>query len=141
MLEDDRAHIRFPKLRWTKRGKRPSILLAFDADTEAFTFIGEESEEQRDYLGEIAALLSDGSWRTVKEIAAPTKDDGAGINDKTVKRVLAEHPDVFEMRTGDAARQLGRRPDAELWGLRLEPSEEPHPTLLDDQLGTEGGTS
>src|SRR5262249_2130836 len=36
-LDDDRSRLRFPKLRWAKRGRRPAILLAFDADTETFS--------------------------------------------------------------------------------------------------------
>ena len=68
MLADDRSRVRFPKVRWAKRGKRPSILLAYDADTETFSYIGEESDEERDYVEEIAALLADGKWRTEREI-------------------------------------------------------------------------
>ena len=108
MLSDDRTQVRFPKLRWAKRGKRPAILLAFDPDTEAFSYLGEESEEERDYLAEIQDLLADGKWRIAKEIAAPKSDGGIGANVDLVKKVLGEHPDVFESRTGDAAKQLGR---------------------------------
>jgi hypothetical protein len=126
MLADDRTQIRFPKLRWTKRGKRPTILLAFDPDTEAFTYIGEESEEERDYLAEIADLLADGRWRIVKEIAAP-KDKpkarrGIGANVDTIKTVLEEHPDVFESRTGEAAKEVGRSAAAIVWQLKPTPA-------------------
>lgn len=78
MLSDDRTQVRFPKLRWAKRGKRPTILLGFDPETEAFTYLGEESEEERDYLAEILALLGNGNWRTPKEIAAP-RDKGGSV--------------------------------------------------------------
>ena len=64
MLEDDRTQIRQPKLRWARRGKGPTLLFAFDPDTEAFSYIGEQSEEERDYLAEIRELLADGEWRT-----------------------------------------------------------------------------
>jgi hypothetical protein len=121
MLKDDRTQVRFPKLRWTKRGKRPTILLAFDPDTESFTYIGEESEEQRDYLAEIKALLADGRWRTPKEIAAPQdkpKDKrGIGANVDTVKAVLEEHPETFASRTGAAAKEVERSPQATVWQL------------------------
>ena len=53
MLDDDRTQLRFPKLRWAKRGKRPTILLAFDPDTEAFTLPRRGAEDERDYLAEI----------------------------------------------------------------------------------------
>jgi hypothetical protein len=127
MLADDRTQIRQAKLRWAKRGKGPTLLMAFDPDTEAFTYIGEESVEERDYLGEITALLGDGRWRIVKEIAAPKdkpKDKrGIGANVDTIKKVLEEHPDVFESRTGEAAKELGRKPNATLWGLKKEPAD------------------
>ncbi len=38
-----------------------------------------------------------------------------------VKRALAEHPDVFESRTGDAAKAVGRSALATVWQLRTEP--------------------
>jgi putative DNA primase/helicase len=117
MLSDDRTQVRFPKLRWTKRGKRPTILLAFDPDTEAFSYIGEESEEERDYLAEITALLDDRRWRIAKEIAMPKGRGGIGANVDTIKDVLAEHPDVFESRTGEAAQKLGRSAQATVWQL------------------------
>jgi hypothetical protein len=124
MLDDDRTRVRFPKLRWAKRGKRPPILLAFDPETEAFSYIGEESEEERDYLAEILELLADGTWRTVKEIA-DKKAGGIGANEKTVGDVLKEHPDVFESRTGEAAKAVGRSPRATVW--RLHPVQEAQP--------------
>ena len=116
-LDDDRTQIRFPKLRWAKRGRRPAILLAFDPDTEAFSYLGEETEEDRDYLGEITGLLADGTWRTVKEIATKRDKGGIGANDETVRQLLDTHPDMFEARTGDAAKALGRSSRATLWQL------------------------
>jgi len=121
MLDDDRTQVRQPKLRWAKRGKGPTLLLAFDAETEAFTFIGEESEVERDYLAEISGLLADGRWRTAKEAAAPSGKGGIGANVDTIKKVLEEHPDVFESRTGEAAKALDRKPQATIWQLVEEP--------------------
>ena len=118
MLDDDRTQIRFPKLRWARRGKRPAILLAFDPDTEAFTYLGEESEVERDYLAEVTDLFADGRWRTGKEIAVPKTKGGIGANIDTIKAVLDEHPDVFVSRTGEAAKELGRSGQATVWQLR-----------------------
>ena len=137
MLADDRTQIRQAKLRWAKRGKGPTLLMAFDPDTEAFTYIGEESEEERDYLAEIVALLADGRWRTPREIAAP-KDKpkpkrGIGANIDTVKTVLGEHPDTFDSRTGAAAKEVGRSPQATVWQLRSEQGDIPAQTTLDDE--------
>jgi hypothetical protein len=118
ILEDDRTQVRFPKLRWAKRGKRPPILLGFDPETEAFTYLGDESEEERDYLAEIQVLVQNTPWRTPKEIAAPKSSGGIGASEGIVKKVLSEHPDVFESRTGDEAKELGRSPRATVWGQR-----------------------
>jgi hypothetical protein len=120
MLDADRTQIRFPKLRWARRGKRATILLGFDPDTEAFTYLGEQSEEERDYLAETRALLGDGKWRTPKEIAAPKDADPAGIgaNADTIKKLLERTPDVFESRTGEAAKEVGRSKQATVWQLR-----------------------
>jgi hypothetical protein len=114
MLDDDRTRVRFPKLRWAKRGQRPNILLAFDPETEAFSYLGEESDGARDYLAEVLELLGDSAWRTAKQIAEK-KSGGIGANEKTVADVLKEHPDVFESRTGEDAKAVGRSPLATVW--------------------------
>lgn len=113
MLEDDRTQVRQPKLRWARRGKGATLLFAFDPDTEAFAYVGEQTEEERDYLAEIRELFSDGEWRLVKDIAT-----GIKAGEKAVKPILDEHPDLFEMRTGEEAVALGRRAIAQLWNLR-----------------------
>ena len=120
LLPDDRSRIRFPKIRWAKRGKRPSILLAFDADTETFSYLGEESEEERDYAAEIAALLGDGKWRTAKEIAAPKNADkpGIGASETKLSKALDDHADRFVSRTGPDAAAVHRSPTATVWQLK-----------------------
>jgi hypothetical protein len=40
MLADDRSRLRFPKVRWAKRGKRETILLGYDPDTATFSDTG-----------------------------------------------------------------------------------------------------
>jgi hypothetical protein len=120
LLGDDRSRVRFPKIRWAKRGKRPNVLLEFDADTETFSYIGEETDEERDYLAEIVDLFADGEWRIAKEIAAPKDDGGIGAGVDTVNKKLKEHPDVFRSCTGAEAMQLGRRPTATLWNVAVE---------------------
>ncbi len=123
MLEDDRTQLRQPKLRWARRGKGPTLLFAFDADTEAFSYIGEQGDDERDYLAETRELLNNGTWRTVKEIAAPKEAGGIAANEKIVKKLLEEHPDVFASCTGDDAKALGRSAQATLWQLAgVEPS-------------------
>jgi hypothetical protein len=90
-------HHRTLKLRWT------------DGD-------GFELEGDRDYLAEVRSILAPGVWMIAKEIAAPTDEGGIGASEKTVRGVLDDHPDVFESRTGDAAKALGRSPRSTLWG-------------------------
>src|SRR5262249_51170467 len=118
-LEDDRMQLRQPKLRWARRGKGPTLLFAFDPDVDAFTYLGDQGDEDRDRMAEIVALLGDGEWRTPKEIAKP-KPDGMGANVDTVKDLLEAHPDVFESRTGEAAKALGRSATATVWQLRAD---------------------
>lgn len=137
MLDDDRTQIRQPKLRWAKRGKGPTLLLGFDPETEAFTFLGEESEVERDYLAEIAALLEEQPWRTPKEIAAPKTDGGIGANVGTVKKALETRPDLFESRTGEAAKEVGRHPTSTVWQKVTQASESPESPA--DFLGVESG--
>lgn len=127
MLDGDRTQIRFPKLRWAKRGKRPTILLAFDAETEAYTYIGEETEEVRDFKAELAERLSAFPWMTAKEMSAPKAQGGIGANIETVKKVLKQNPDVFDARTGDAAADVGRSKQATVWCVR--PAGEPDGTM------------
>lgn len=125
MLDDDRTQIRFPKLRWAKRGKRPTILLGFDPDTEAFTYLGEQVEEERDYKAEIRDLLAGTTkWLTAREIASPKKDGGIGANLDTVKKILDAHPDVFESRTGEAAKEVDRSAQATVWQVHKEDDEQ-----------------
>lgn len=120
-LDGNRARLSFPKIRWGRAGKRPALILGFDPETEEFTVAHEEQkEEERDHAAEISALLADGNWRTVGEIAAPRKAESPGIGTKeaTVKRILEGQTDMFESRTGTAAKVLGRHSNATIWRLR-----------------------
>jgi hypothetical protein len=121
-LADKRARLSSPKLR-RAREDRPAVLLAFDPETAGFEYIGEQADVERDYLAEIVALLGDGKWRTVREIAA--KNGGIGADYDLVKAILEEHPEIFESRTGAAAKALGRKPQATLWQVREATSRPP----------------
>ena len=117
LLPDDRSRIRFPKIRWAKRGTRPNILLAYDADAETFAYLCDEEDDERDYLSEITELLADDVWRTVKDIAKPKDKGGIGAGESTIKPLLEQHPDTFQSCTGTAAARLGRSTQAILWNL------------------------
>jgi hypothetical protein len=135
MLADDRTLIRYPKLRWAKRGRRPSTLHAFNPDTEAFSYLGEVSEDERNHLAEIVELFADGEWRTAKEISAPADGDGIGANIDVIKKVLKANPDTFESRTGAGAKALGRSSTATLWQVTQPPESPESPSLF---TGLEG---
>lgn len=145
-LDGNRARLSFPKVRWSRRGSRPASILAFEPDSESFTFVGEErEEEERDYKVEIAALLSERPWLTSKEIAAPRepKDDaeepGIGAAEKSVRSVLGGNPDTFESRTGADAQALGRSFNAVLWRLSRAPNSDDSDDS--DEGGREGRSS
>jgi hypothetical protein len=106
------------KARWdsTRHGK--TLHLAW-TEGESFRLEGD-----RDYLAEIVELLSDGAWRTAKEIGAPVEPKrpidkpGIGAGENTVKGILNEHQDRFESRTGDDAKAVGRSSTAIVWQVR-----------------------
>jgi hypothetical protein len=97
------------KARWSSEHSQTTMKLAW---TEGEGF---RPEGERDYLAELEQLLSDGKWRTAKEIAA--SKGGIGANVDIVKELLDNHPERFESRTGEAAKALKRSPSAHLFGL------------------------
>jgi putative DNA primase/helicase len=122
-LDGNRGRLSFPKIRWSRLGTRKALILGFDPETESFSVVAEEEDEERDYAAEIEELLADGTWRITKEIAAPKKDGGIGANVDTIKRELEASPDRFHSCTGEEAKRLGRDPKATLWQCRTRPSE------------------
>jgi hypothetical protein len=119
ILEGNRSRLSFPKIRWSRRGKRSALILGFDPDTESFTVLSEEQDE-RDYVAEIKELLADDAWRTVKEIATPkqSKDEdrpGIGAGEPVVKKTLEGNDDTFVSCNG---KDVGRSPNATVWSLR-----------------------
>lgn len=104
------------KARWDTTRHQTTLKLAW---TEGEGF---ELEGDRDYLVDVRALLDEPGWLTMKEIATPKDKGGAGAGEAAVQEVFDGHPDVFEMRTGEAAKALGRLQSARLWGLRSGPN-------------------
>ena len=107
VLAGERSRLGIPKVRWGRSGKRPALILSFDADTEGFELVAEEGEE-RDYGSEIAELLKDGKLRVVDEIMA-----AIGASRGKVKLVL-EADERFCSRPGS---DVGRSSKATVWGL------------------------
>jgi hypothetical protein len=117
LLDGDRTQVRQPKLRWAKRGKGPTLLFAFDPETETFTYVAEQAEDPKaDRLGKLVNALAPAGeqWLTVREVKSAVH---GGV---WVEELLGDHPDLFELRTGLQAKALGRHPSSKLWGLRPE---------------------
>lgn len=100
------------KARWDGGRHGTTLQLAW---TEGEGF---ELEGDRDYLAEVCALLSDGNWRTVKELAARVDKGGIGASEKTIRELLNAHPERFESRTGEDAKAVGRHLSATVWQVR-----------------------
>jgi len=96
--------MRVEKARWGSTYHGSTIKLAWTPG-ESF-----EVEAERDLLAEVKALLDDGAWRTAEEIR---KAVGVGV--EAVRNLLEQFPDDFIMRTGEAARALGRSSNAQLY--------------------------
>lgn len=108
------THLHVQKARWSSKHHGARFDLAW-TDGEGFEVV----EHERDHAAEIAALLSDGKWRTAKEIATPRDkpEPGIGAAVETVKVALDRRRDIFAERTGDAAIEVGRHPNATVYGL------------------------
>jgi hypothetical protein len=99
------------KARWSSEHHGTTLDLAW-TDGEGFTV-----EDERNYQVEIEALLTDGQWRTAKEIANkrehPDKP-GIGAGVETVQATLKQHLDIFDERNG---KEVGRHANATVYGL------------------------
>ena len=140
-LDGNRSRLSFPKIRWSHRGTRPALILAFDPETGSFTVAHEEHDGERDYLAEIEDLLVDGEWRTAKEISAKQDgpNPGIGANVDRVKTELENHPDQFVSRSG---KDVGRSANATVWSLtRASESVESDQVSLGTELGCDSTDS
>lgn len=95
------------KARWDSSRHGTTMNLAW-AGVDGFRLEGD-----RDYLAEITTFLEGDKWLSVREIA-----QGIEAGEQTVKPILMDNPGRFELRSGDAAKALGRSPNAKLFGLR-----------------------
>jgi hypothetical protein len=136
-LGDNRARLSFPKPpRWARGTPQPQIL-GFDPATEMFTFLAFDTgdADERDYLAEITEFLAGRqqlepkeAWRTAREIGASEEKGGIAAGRDRVEEVFENHPDRFTSRTGAAAKEVGRSPNATVWQLTesVDPASEPH---------------
>ena len=99
------------KARWSSVHHGTTLDLAW-TDGEGFTV-----EDPRNYHAEIEALLTDGEWRTAREIANKRdhhEKPGIGASIETVQGVLKQHLDTFAECNG---KDIGRSPKATFYGL------------------------
>ena len=101
----------FQKARWAPRWHRETLELEW-AEGEAFEPI---QPAERDLLAEIQSWLLEHPHSTVKEIAG-----GVKASEPTTKTVLEERQDIFRLRTGQAAQEIGRASTANAWEVRVE---------------------
>jgi hypothetical protein len=113
------------KARWASSWHRRTLKLAW-IEGEGFEVV---EEEERDLDAEIVDYLNAEGWRTAREIALK-KEGGIGAKREAVEARLQARRDLFESRTGPAAREVDRHPNATVWGLAqsLEP-DEPHGSI------------
>jgi hypothetical protein len=114
-LEHGRARLSYPKLRWA-RAPRPAAILAFDAETESFSYLGDDVPVERDLVAELVELMSAGDWWTLDKLRKPKDKNGVGAGHDSVAEAL--HDERFENAKGDT---IGKRHDATYYRLR-EPS-------------------
>jgi hypothetical protein len=139
-----RLHVQ--KARWSSDHHGTHLDLAW-AEGEGFTL---EEAIDRDYTAEIAALLADGKWRTLTEIANKRdhkEQPGIGAGKDTVRDTLKGRPDLFTERRGT---DVGRSATATVYGLAsaqkpVEPVTDPQRTgdatgLLACPIGKPVGT-
>jgi hypothetical protein len=101
-LDGSRARLSFVKTRWAKGIKPPSIL-SFDAETESFTYIGDDLPADRDLVAELIDKMANGDWWTANALKKK-KPAGVGADLDKIKAALAD--ERFEMAAG---KTIGKR--------------------------------
>lgn len=152
-LADDRARLRFPKLRWAKRGTRPPVKLAFDADTESFEYVGEDVTEERRIAEDAEAL----DWIVEHVAATPGQPRGkvetayvesrpasqkSGARARARRVIDAELHLAEQWRAegadGENPARLAAGPGEKKHGTYLYPSNEAFSPLADPLFGENG---
>lgn len=138
----DQARLAWPKLRWARRQRPAPLILGRIWNTASFEAIGEEGDTA---LIEPLVYSELAQWRAAKKGRqgqgwATTTELAKALERRRidVKKALEGAPHLFTLATGEAARALGAKSNAQLWGLaewtaaETEPPEEsPSQTTLD----------
>jgi hypothetical protein len=113
-LVGNRAQMKFTKARWSQVGDYPTLILEFNPDDESFDVVKEvEQHEDRNLRAEIDAFFEANAWKTATEMSA-----AIGSRRPDIEQLLEANPDRYEMRTGDAAEDVGRHRNAKIWNRR-----------------------
>ena len=114
----------FQKARWSSRWHKQTLELDW-TEGEGFEVV---EEPARDLGAEVEAWLRENSHSTAKEIAVRrvlkqpdgTEEviQGIGAREEVVSELLNGRLDIFRVRTGQEAREVGRHPTARVWEIR-----------------------
>lgn len=112
---NNRARLSAPKLRWARAAVPPAIL-AFEPETESFTFAAWETEqEERDYISDLKAFMVNGEWYSAAALAQKKADGGIGASRARVDQAL--HDDAFESAVGAV---IGKKKSTVYYRLRTD---------------------
>jgi AAA domain-containing protein len=122
----DKARLAYPKLRWAK-GKPPNpVILGRVYATSSYEALAEEGDAHHlepmihEWLGkQRAAGTGRKGWHVVRAIA-----QGIESRDGHARKALEGAPHLFAVLTGPAAKALGAKHNAKLWGLKEWPEAE-----------------
>lgn len=133
----DQARLAWPKLRWARRERPAPLILGRIWNTASFEAIGEEGDTA---LIEPLVYSELAQWRAAKKGRqglgwATTTELAKALERRRidVKKALEGAPHLFALATGEAARALGAKSNAQLWGLTEWTSAETEPPDYDEQ--------
>lgn len=136
----DQARLAWPKLRWARRQRPAPLILGRIWSTAGFEAIGEEGDSA---LIEPLVYSELAQWRAAKKGRqglgwATTTEIAKALERRRVdvKKALEGAPHLFELATGEAARALGAKSNAQLWGLTEWTAAETEPPEQDETQTT-----
>jgi hypothetical protein len=112
-LDGGRSRLSFPKTRWAQGDPSPAIL-AFDVETETFSYVGVDEAERRDLRAELIEHMADGGWWTKTKLRDSKQRGGVGGRPEGIEAELADE-ETFEHSEGDA---IGKQRGAVYYRLR-----------------------
>lgn len=134
----DQARLAYPKLRWARVQNPSPIIMGRVFNTSSYIAIAEENdvsmfepliyEALAKSRAEKTGAKGEG-WMTAQNLA-----DALERNRSAMLKACEGAPHLFIERTGEAARALGKKSNARLWGLREWDPVEEMPEQEDDDI-------